>query len=104
VHVQPAVSTAGFFALPCVNWAMPILNAPIEFEYEGIQFEGMFYTSKGNENAWQLLLYNRAYGQLIKYYNGWKWCPNAKGMFKEPYMKDFFVKTVEAYLNSLRIH
>ena len=78
---------------------MPIISVPIEFEYEGIYFQGEFYTSKGSENVWQLTLHKRCYGQLIKYNTGWQWCPNAKNMFTEPFMLEFFVSTIDALQN-----
>jgi hypothetical protein len=77
---------------------MPVIEVPIEFEYEGIQFEGCLYTTKGTENVWQLLLNKRAYGQLVKYNTGWQWCPNAKDLFTEEWMLNFFVKAVEDYM------
>jgi hypothetical protein len=83
----------GFFVLS----TMPIIEVPIEFEYEGVLFQGCFYTSKGVENVWQLSLSKYAYGQLVKYNTGWKWCPNAKNLFTEDYMLEFFVKTVNGH-------
>lgn len=83
---------------------MSLLEIPIEFEYEGIQFSGSFSTTQGNENVWHLSLYKRSYGQLVKYNIGWRWRPNIQEWFKEPYMEEFFVKTVEDYLNNRRIH
>jgi len=50
--------------------------------------------TKGNENVWHLTLYKYSYGQLIKYNTGWQWCPNAKNMFTDRFMLDFFVKAV----------
>jgi hypothetical protein len=78
-----------------------MINIPVEFEYEGIQFAGNFYTSVGNHNnVWQLSLYNYSYGQLVNYNTGWKWCPNIQGWFQEPYMEQFFIKTVQDYLTN----
>jgi hypothetical protein len=75
---------------------MAIISIPIELEYEGMEFAGEFSTSTGNENVWQLSLYKYSYGQLIKYKTGWQWCPNAKNMFTEPFMMEFFVGVVTA--------
>jgi len=72
------------------------MSIPIEFEWEGITFNGEFSTSIGNGNVWQLTLYKRCYGQLIKYNTGWQWCPNAKNLFTESFMLDFFVSVVTA--------
>jgi hypothetical protein len=74
---------------------MPILSVPVEFEYEGVLFSGEFSTSTGNENYWSLTLYKLNYGQLIRYNTGWQWCPNAKNMFIEPFMLEFFVSLIE---------
>lgn len=79
---------------------MPLLSIPIEFDWEGMWFEGELSTSKGNENVWQLTLYRRSYGQLVKYINGWKWCPNIQNRFTEPFMEEFFVSKVENYLKA----
>lgn len=79
---------------------MPLLDIPIEFEYEGIFFSGRLTTTKGNEDAWQLTLYNYSYGQLVKYQSGWKWRPNIQGWFQEAYMESFFIKTVEDFLQT----
>lgn len=81
-----------------INWRMAIIAIQVEFEYEGIMFSGHLSTSQGNENVWQLTLYNFSYGQLIKYNIGWKWCPNIQNWFTEQYMEEFFVETVEDYL------
>ena len=78
---------------------MPLIYIPIEFEYEGILFSGTFSTTKGNEDVWQLSLAGYRYGQLVHYYDGWKWCPGLSNDFTEPYMEEFFIKTVEDYLN-----
>ena len=75
---------------------MAIISILVEFEYEGIFFSGELSTSTGNENVWQLTLYKRCYGQLIQYNTGWQWCPNAKNMFTESFMLDFFVSVVTA--------
>jgi hypothetical protein len=81
---------------------MPLINIPIEFEYEGILFSGDFHTAVGNEDVWQLSLYRYSYGQLVKYNTGWKWRPNVQGWFQEPYMEQFFIKTVEDFLSDLK--
>lgn len=77
------------------------LTVPIEFEYEGVLFSGSFVSSTGNEHAWDLVLYGYHYGMLVKYSHGWQWCPNGKApMFPEPYMEQFFIKTVEDFTKS----
>jgi hypothetical protein len=73
---------------------MPVIEIPIEFEYEGITFQGEFSCQPGNENVWHLRLYNYNYGQLVKYNTGWKWCPNVQNWFTEPFMEEFFVGVV----------
>jgi hypothetical protein len=52
--------------------AMHIINIPIEFEYEGIYFQGEFLSQSGTENVWQLRLYNYHNGQFVNYDTGWK--------------------------------
>ena len=74
---------------------MPIIKIPVEFEYEGISFQGEFSTSQGSENVWHLMLYKYYYGQLVKYHTGWKWCGN-NAMFSEPFMLEYFVRVVTA--------
>jgi hypothetical protein len=49
---------------------MHIINILIEFEYEGIYFQGEFLSQSGTENVWQLTLYNYHYGQLVNYNTG----------------------------------
>jgi hypothetical protein len=73
---------------------MSVVSIPVEFEYEGIWFEGVFYTQAGDRKHWSLLLYNYNYGSLIEYYAGWRWCPNEKKMFTEPYMLEFFLGVI----------
>jgi hypothetical protein len=73
---------------------MSIIDIPIEFEYEGIHFQGEFVSQSGTENVWQLRLYNYHYGQLVNYNTGWKWCPNIQKWFTEPLMEEFFVRVV----------
>jgi hypothetical protein len=81
---------------------MPIIDIPIAFEWEGIYFEGVFSTSKGNENVFHLKLFGYHYGQLVNYCTGWKWCPNINGYFTEDFMERFFIETVEAYLKQAK--
>jgi hypothetical protein len=52
--------------------AMHIIDIPIEFEYEGIYFQGEFLSQSGTENVSQLTLYNYHYGPLENYNTGWK--------------------------------
>ena len=82
---------------------MAIISILVEFEYGGIFFSGELSTSTGNENVWQLTLYKRCYGQLIQYNTGWQWCPNAKNMFIEPFMLEFFVSVIASVLNNYYI-
>lgn len=80
---------------------MPLIDIPVEFEYEGIQFSGTFTTSKGNENMWDLSLNKRHYGSLVKYSTGWQWCPTGRTpMFFEDYMENFFIEKVTGFLKS----
>jgi hypothetical protein len=80
---------------------MSIIDIPLEFEYEGIYFQGEFLSHSGTENVWQLRLYNYHYGQLINYNTGWKWCPNIQNWFAEPFMEEFFVRVVTTGHNKL---
>lgn len=81
---------------------MPVLDIPVDFEYEGAHFTGTFYTTKGNENVWQLNLNGYSWGQLVKYSTGWKWCPNTKLWFNEDYMEKYFVSLVENYVKGAK--
>lgn len=78
------------------------ITIPVQFEYEGIYFEGNLSSSTGNEHVWNLVLYGFLYGGLVKYSTGWQWCSNGKApMFLDDYMKDFFVSVVENYLSTI---
>lgn len=77
---------------------MPTDKIPIEFEYEGIHFKGFFdrVAGAGNNLLYHLTLYRYHYGQLWKTAQGWRWGPNIHNWFTEPWMLEFFIKTVEA--------
>jgi hypothetical protein len=82
---------------------MAIVEIPISFEYEGIEFTGSFSAHSGALNYWDLNLNGYSYGILAKYSTGWQWCSNGKApMFLEDYMEQFFVSVVEQYLHALK--
>jgi len=55
----------------------------------------LFIQSGGGSGSYQLMLSEYYYGQLVKYYDGWSWCPNNSNMFIERYLKEFFINKIE---------
>lgn len=74
---------------------------PVSFEYEGVLFEGYFSNELGaGYDHYCLDLNGVRYGGLIIKKEGWIWAAGPQRMFEEPYMVEFFVKTVEDYLSN----
>jgi len=73
---------------------MPIIEIPVEFEYEGISFKGHFYQANGAGGSWHLNLNGYYYGKLVNYITGQKWCPNINNWFAEPFMEDYFIRLI----------
>jgi hypothetical protein len=83
---------------------MASVKIPVSFEYEGIRFNGYFssVTGGGNTTLYHLMISKRYYGQLWKTQSGdWKFGSN-DGMFMEPYIVEFFAKTIDEYLNAAK--
>lgn len=76
---------------------MPITKIPVEFEYEGMHFEGTFdwVAGAGNSLKFHLTLYRHHYGQLWKTEQGWRWGPNNLNLFIEDFMLEYFISVVE---------
>lgn len=81
---------------------MALIAIPIEFEYEGIQFAGYFtkVPGAGYNDVYHLNLHGYHYGQLWKARDQWCWGANAKELFNEQFMLEFFVNVIEQYFHN----
>lgn len=74
------------------------MDIPVSFEYEGMQFDGFLSPVNGaGSDHYHLMINNYFHGTLWKTESiGWRF-GNNKGMFEEPFMIEFFRKTVEEW-------
>lgn len=84
---------------PFLAYLPSMERIPVQFDYEGIWFDGYFVKIAGAASGglYHLMINGTYWGQLWKTENyGWRFgSSNDNNMFEELYMVDFFVSVIE---------